>query len=413
MKVLVYPNDIAIIGGSQINAIDLAAAVSDAGHEVVMYGIEGILARYIEEKGLRFIPARRLRYRPAPSRIAQLMTIARRERVDLIHAYEWPACLDAYFGAHLVGGVPLLCTVLSMEVPPLIPDSVPLVLGTEELADEARRTRANVSVVEPPIDVDADHPGIDGDGFRRAHGVNDDDILVVTVSRLSIELKLDALVEAIDAVGLLARHHRVRLIIVGDGEARHQLEARAAKVNERIGRQIVVLAGPMMDPRPAYAAADVVAGMGSSAMRALAIGKPVIIQGAGGFSLPFGPENLDTFLWQGFWGVGTGEHHGERLASQLRPLVADRELRERLGGYGRKIVEERFSISRAAGTIEGLYAATVRQKSPRHRRAREAAVIAARALRVEYEAHLPSNKRAGAAEQAARLGAASKQATVN
>jgi glycosyltransferase involved in cell wall biosynthesis len=299
-----------------------------------------------------------------------------------------------------------------MEVPTLVPNSVPLVLGTEELAEQARRTRTNVSVVLPPIDVDADHPGIDGGDFRRGLGVDDDEILVVTVSRLSIR-KLDALVDAIDAVGLLAAHRRVRLIVVGDGEARSQLEARAAKLNERLGRQVVVLAGSTMDPRPAYAAADVVLGMGGSALRALAIGKPVVVQGKGGFSRPFGPESLDTFLWQGFWGVGTGERGGEQLAEHLQPLVTDREFRKGLGEYGRGIVVERFSISQAASAIEDLYTTTIREYNTRSWRAREAAVVASRALRIEYEAHLPSNKRARAAEEAARLGSASEQGAVN
>ena len=65
--------------------------------------------------------------------------LARRKRLDLIHAYEWPPCLDAYYGAHLLLGVPLLCTVLSMSVSPLVPSSVPLIMGTDALGDEARR----------------------------------------------------------------------------------------------------------------------------------------------------------------------------------------------------------------------------------------------------------------------------------
>ena len=50
-----------------------------------------------------------------------------------------------------------------MSVSPLVPRSVPLIMGTEALGDEARATHgAPVWVLEPPIDADADHPGIDG-----------------------------------------------------------------------------------------------------------------------------------------------------------------------------------------------------------------------------------------------------------
>lgn len=56
MRLLVCPHDLAI-GGSQINAIDLAAGAASAGHDVIVYGIPGPLTGYIAEKGLRFIPA--------------------------------------------------------------------------------------------------------------------------------------------------------------------------------------------------------------------------------------------------------------------------------------------------------------------------------------------------------------------
>ena len=58
-----------------------------------------------------------------------------------------------------------------MSVSPLVPRSIPLIMGTEALGDEAREThRAPVWVLEPPIDSVGDHPGIDGAAFRRDTG---------------------------------------------------------------------------------------------------------------------------------------------------------------------------------------------------------------------------------------------------
>ena len=124
MRILVYAHDLSI-GGSQINAIDLAAGVAAAGHQVFVYGIPGPLVEYVRQRGLPYIAARRLRYRPAPSRILQLAMLARTHQLDLIHAYEWPPCLDAYFATGLGTRVPVLCTVLSMAVMPLVPRSMP------------------------------------------------------------------------------------------------------------------------------------------------------------------------------------------------------------------------------------------------------------------------------------------------
>ena len=396
MRVLVYPHSLAI-GGSQINAIDLAAGVAEAGHDVVVYGIPGPLVAYIEERGLRFIPARRLRYRPAPSRIAQLATIAAKEQLDLIHAYEWPPCLDAYYGASLVLGVPLLCTVLSMSVMPYVPTSVPLIMGTEELTTEARKVqRADVWTLEPPIDVERDHPGVDGSAFRRAHGVRDDQLLIVTVSRLALDLKIDALVRAIVAAELLAGRHDIRVILVGEGAAHDGLLERANAVNARCGREVVTLAGPELDPRPAYAAADVVVGMGSSALRALSIGRALVVQGENGFSEVFDSANAHTFVKQGFWQGLYGQPEpdpsgGRRLADQLESLLIDPERRESLGRYGREVVTTRFSLERAVGIQLDIYRQVLR--NPPMRRASDVLRSGALALKLEVDNHDPRRKR--------------------
>lgn len=406
MKLLVAPHDLGL-GGSQINAVDLAVGAAEAGHDVSVYGVPGPLVEHIEARGLEFIPARRLRYRPAPSRIVQLAAIARRRKLDLIHAYEWPPCLDAYYGAHLGAGVPLICTVMSMTVSPLVPRSVPLVMGTEALGEEARRVqRGPVWVLEPQIDTDADHPELDGAPFRRAHGIADDALLVVTVSRLALDFKLDALVRAIDAVGALADRIPVQLAIVGGGPAEEALHARAAVVNQRCGSDVVRFTGPIAAPGGAYAAAQVVLGMGSSALRAMSIGRPVVVQGEHGFSEVFEPDTLPHFLYHGFWGTGDGAPSTERLATQLEGLLTDPAQRRELGAYGRRTVEERFSLARAVERQLKIYDEVVARG--RSTSAADAATAMRRALRLEIEAHDPRRKRSRREAEQSHLLAASR-----
>jgi L-malate glycosyltransferase len=401
VRLLVAPHSLEI-GGSQINSIDLAAAAAEAGHEVVVYGKPGPLVEWIESRGLEFVAARPLRYRPAPSRIAQLAVLARRRRLDLIHAYEWPPCLDAYFGAHLAGGVPLLCTVLSMSPSPYVPRSVPLVMGTTALAEEAAWDhRAPVWALEPPVDTAADSPEVDGAPLRRELGIDADAPLAVTVSRLALELKLDALRDAIDATDLLGDRQPLTLLIVGEGPAGEALRARGEQVNRRLGREAVRFAGALADPRPAYAAADLVLGMGGSSLRAMAIGKPTIVQGERGFSRVFDREGRDYFLRHGLWGVGDGTPNAARLASQIETLLSDARLRQELGRYSRETVASRFSLERAKSVQLGIYKTILEERSGRHWR--EAATAAARALRLELDNHDPRRKRARSTAEAARL----------
>ena len=408
MRLLVAPHGLRI-GGSQINAVDLAAAAAEDGHDVIVYGKPGPLVERIESRGLEFVPARRLRYRPAPSRIAQLARLARRRRLDLIHAYEWPPCLDAYYGAHLLGGVPLLCTVLSMSISPYVPRSIPLVMGTLALAERAARDRpAPVWALEPPVDTSLDSPAIDGAPLRRRLGIAADSPLLVTVSRLALELKLDALLDAIDAVGELGSELPLTLLIVGEGPAEAALRTRVRHVNRRLGRDAVLFAGALADPRTAYAAADLVLGMGGSSLRAMAIGKPVIVQGERGFSRVFEPGGREYFLRHGLWGVGDGGPNAGRLAGQIRSLLADRERRAELARFGRETVRRRFSLQRAADLQLGIYDA-VRERRPRPSWD-EAAGAAARAIRLELDNHDPRRKRTRSATEAERLAAARRPA---
>ncbi len=385
-----YPHDLAV-GGSQINAIDLAGAVRDRGHDVMVYGVPGPLVRHIRGHGLRYVEASPQQYRPAPQRIAQIRELAKRERVEVIHGYEWPPCLDAYFGAHLVGRVGLVCTVLSMAVSPLVPRTLPLIMGTEDLAAAARAAgHADVAVLEPPIDVSGDHPGVDGSAVRRSLGLASGELLVVTVSRLAVDLKLDALERAVAAVGNIARRRPARLLVVGGGEADRHLRARAADIDAACGRQVVHFAGEQLDPRPYYAAADVVLGMGSSSMRAMAMGRPVVVQGEHGFSLTCEQATLGTFLRQGFWGLGD-DGPIDLLQAQIERLLDDGRLRLELGRFGRRLMCERFALPAAAERLEAVYQAVAERESAR--RPLDVATVAGRAAVAELRLHSPRRQR--------------------
>ena len=406
LRVLVAPHTLAI-GGSPLTAIDLAAGVRDRGHEVTVYGVPGPLEDHIAAKELPFVPARQLRYRPAPSRIAQLAALARRRRLDIIHGYEWPPCLDGFFGAHLAGGTRLMCTVYSMEVPPYVPRTVPIIMGTPALRDEAAAAGyQHAWLLEPPIDTQADRPGFAPGNFRAERGISAEQRLVVCASRLALNAKLESLVESIDAVDRIVGDLPVRYFLLGEGDASESLQARARAVNARHGREVITIPGPVRDPRSAYDAADVVVGMGTTALRGLAFEKPVIVQGERGFAVPFTPETSAQFLARGMWGLGDGTPAGERVAGALRQLLTDPARRASLGRFGRRIVEERFSLTSRIDHQVELYRRTM--AFPVERDVREAARVAGRALQLEWHMHDPRRKRARALEARARYEAAQR-----
>jgi glycosyltransferase involved in cell wall biosynthesis len=151
----------------------------------------------------------------------------------------------------------------------------------------------------------------------------------------------------------LAWQHPVRLLIAGDGEGRTQVTAAAAAVNGRHGEDIVVVAGNLLDPRPAYDAADIVLGMGSSALKGMAFAKPLVVQGTGGYWRLLDERSADTFLVQGWFGHGATEPDALRAAVEY--LIANRDRAAELGAFGRDLVVRRFSLENAADILLSIY----------------------------------------------------------
>lgn len=374
MRILVYPHDLHM-GGSQINAIELAAEVRSFGHEAFVYGQAGPLCEKVADLGLEFIESPRARRRPTLPIVSQLRRVIRSRGIDVVHGYEWPPILEARL-ATLGTKTTCVGTVMSMAVAPFIPQDVALVVGTEQIAAAERDAgRRAVAVIEPPVDITENRPdlGLDTDAFREAYDIPAAGVHVVTVTRLARELKLEGLLTAIDVIPRCSED--TILTIVGDGPAASVVAAAAQRANESCGRAAVVLTGEIRDPRPAYAMADVVLGMGGSALRALAFCKPLIVQGEQGFWQALTPESLEEFLWTGWYGVGADPSEGPaRLLSAVEPLFASPELRRERGDFGLRLVEERYSLEAAARRQVGIYeSALARPRRPSPARATAAA----------------------------------------
>jgi glycosyltransferase involved in cell wall biosynthesis len=383
VRIAVYPHDLAV-GGSQLNAIELGAAVHRLGHPTLVVGRPGALVDRVTELGLEFVELPAPSKRPSRRVALALRSLLREREIDVVHGYEWPPTLEAVWAAHGRRAA-AVSTVMSMAVPPFIPHSVPLLVGTEQIAAaERQRGRVQVQLLEPPVDLASNGPGlaVGAEEFRRRHGGGAGDVLVVMVTRLAHQLKLEGLLTAMTAVARLRSSHPVRLVVVGDGPARAVVQAAAEAANVASGAGTVVLAGELADPRPAYAAADIALGMGGSALRALSFAKPLVVQGEDGFWRTLTPRSVAEFLWAGWYGRGAGSDAGaDALVAELEPLLSDVAERLELGRYGRQLVVERFSLEAAALRQLAHYRAALAHSAPPHEVARHEAAAGLRYTR--------------------------------
>src|SRR5262245_33192283 len=113
------------IGGSQLNAVQLAGAVRDRGHDVIVLSELGPLVERVRGLGLQHVEVPTHRRRPSLKVASMLVRLVRERHIEVVHGYEWPPVIDAFFGPGLRHRTPVVGTVLSMSVAPFLPRTVP------------------------------------------------------------------------------------------------------------------------------------------------------------------------------------------------------------------------------------------------------------------------------------------------
>jgi phosphatidylinositol alpha-1,6-mannosyltransferase len=234
--------------------------------------------------------------------------------------------------------------------------------------DTAARTRAFVSLEGDPVRVI--YPGVDGSMMdsadrgrgRRRYNFGDEPVLL-TVGRLDTE-RYKGMPELLRAFALVTGSlPAARLLVVGDGSLRPQLEKLAAElgIDSR-----VVFAGAVDDHdlADAYSAADVFAmlsttnargfgeGFGIVYMEAALAGLPSVYSESGGAS---------EAVLDGVTGLKVDVHDAPAAAAAILRLLTDPGLRSGLGQAGRRRALDQFSWERVASQyVEELKVLTSR-----------------------------------------------------
>lgn len=390
------------VGGSQRCAVDLACGVHARGHDLTVAGPPGPLADLLVEAGVPFVPLEGDQPGQAVGQALpgyrRLLDLTRELRPQLVHSYELTPSILTYLGAHLRDRMPMTMTINSMSVPDFMPPSIPLQVCSPLIASEVHERIPNrpgpVGVLEIPTDTNNQYPGYPGGAeFRAGLGIAPDEQMIVVVSRFARALKQEGLETAIRAAGRLApQYPRMRLVLVGDGPAMPDLRRLAAKANIAAGREAVILTGELVEPRPAYAAADIVLGMGGSLLRAMAFGKPCIVQGEHGFFRILDGDSARDFRWRGFFGIGGGGNGENLLVDLMERLLVNPELRKRNADFALGLVHRHYSLDRAVDEQISWYHKLLRQPVDPSRREAAKTVAAISAWFAERAVKRPSGR---------------------
>ena len=182
--------------------------------------------------------------------------------------------------------------------------------------------------------------------WRRGLGVGPRELLVTCVGRLVPQKNHGLLLRAFAKVGPQAG---ARLLLVGDGPLRGELEAQA----DRLGvRGFVEFLGVRADVPRILAASDVFTlasdweGNPLSVMEAMAAGLPVVATDVGGVA---------ELVLDGETGLVVPAGDVVRFAEALGSLLEAHEMRGRLGVAGARIAREVFDVSTMSRRYAELY----------------------------------------------------------
>jgi len=202
-------------------------------------------------------------------------------------------------------------------------------------------------VIENGLDVNELVLPLDPVARKRQLGLDSRGPIVGTMGRLSWDKGLGCFLEA--AVRVSTAYPDVQFLIVGDGEARKDLELLARKLG--ISAQ-TIFAGFRSDSLEILTLMDVFVlpspyeAMPYTALEAMASEKPVVaIEGTG----------AQDAVQQGKTGLLVPPRNPEALADAITALLRDRARSRAMGLAGREVVESRFTLAQMIRRTEELY----------------------------------------------------------
>jgi glycosyltransferase involved in cell wall biosynthesis len=239
------------------------------------------------------------RHKFDPGTYAALRKVLESKRADLVHLHGYGATTFGRMCARTLeipailhehanhGDTPWFQKVADRLLAPYTDIAIAVSESTAEFTTRARLMppeRTKVVYLGAPLDEFARPRSAAEIGQARAAlGIADETMAVGTVTRLMPSKGNQYLVDA--AAALLAKYHRMRVFIVGEGELQAELEAqaRALALGDRL-----VFAGFQRDVSAVLSALDIVVfpslweGTPLTAFEALASGKPIVATDADG-----------------------------------------------------------------------------------------------------------------------------------
>lgn len=324
----------------------------------------------------RLLPDAPVRILPSFPKAGSLRTAVRlrqiliEEKPDLLLTYNWGA-FDALLAARSLGFHRVLHhedgfnaeeavtlkrrrVLARRAVLPGVPRLVVPSNRLHDIATQLWKVQADqIRLIRNGIRLDVFAPADRDPVLRRELGIPEEALVVGAVGHLRAEKNFLRLLDACAALPPNRPEGPLHVLIVGDGEERARLEARAARP-DLAGR--VHLAGYRSDPQRLFRAMDLFAitsdteQMPVCLLEAMASGLPVVSTNVGDIPSVLPGEQQPWLV-----SLEPADATVPVLAQRLSELARDPETRRWLGAINRRRVEERFSFEAMLSAYRAIY----------------------------------------------------------
>ena len=346
------------IGGAETHIVELAKGLSRVGFNVVAASTGGVYEKELIESNIKVyhVPLDNKKPHNVVKAYNQLQNIIEEEKIDLVHAHaRIPGFICGLL--HKKMGFPFVTTAHGTWKTGCglryITNWGQMTVAVSEdirkyLLDNYKIEDKNIKVTINGIDTEKFSPAVDCSDIMTELQLTAKDRKIVYISRFDSDRSyiINKLLEIIPE--LAERIQNLKVIMVGSGNILEQVKEKAAAINNITNQNTVIVTGSRTDINKFTALADLFIGFGRSSLEALATGRPLILAGNIGYIGILDEHSLDAAVKSNFSGRGNNKAESKILINDITKVLIqmDEEERKKLGGFGRSVIENSYSVKR-------------------------------------------------------------------
>lgn len=354
------------IGGAETHVVELAKELKRKGHNPIVTSNGGVYVKELEEAGIKHyrVPLQNKKPLNMIKSTSLLKRIINEEKIDIVHSHaripsfilgrlhrkmKFPFVTTAHWVFNTKYGLKYITNWGEKTV--AVSEDI-----KTYLMDNYGIPESDIRVTINGIDTEKFSPKTDTAQIRSELGINDDDTVIVYVSRLDESRSLVAkqLLEVVPEINTFTQN--LKVVVVGAGDDYENVNAMAEDVNKKLNRKCVIMTGARTDINKLVALSDLFIGVSRAALEAMAAEKPVIIAGNEGYIGLFDKSKLEVGIDTNFCCRGCSESTPKLILDDVRRFFEMSEnMRHELSVYGRELIKREYSVSRMADDSIKVY----------------------------------------------------------